>query len=56
LCRRGKTKKNQASFFLKKKAKKKEYNRSSTIEDLPLLSFRVRRNSVGCSIAQKDAA
>ncbi len=29
--------KNEASFFLLKKAKKNEYNRSSTIEDLPLL-------------------
>jgi hypothetical protein len=31
-----KTKKNEASFFWSK-AKKNEYNRSSTIEDLPLL-------------------
>jgi hypothetical protein len=29
--------KNEASFFLGKKAKKNEYNRSSTNEDLPLL-------------------
>ena len=35
-CVEGKTKKNEASFFLNK-AKKNEYNRSATIEDLPLL-------------------
>jgi hypothetical protein len=35
-CVEGKTKKNEASFILNK-AKKNEYNRSATIEDLPLL-------------------
>ena len=35
-CLEGKTKKNEASFF-SNKAKKNEYNRSATIEDLPLL-------------------
>jgi hypothetical protein len=35
-CLEGKTKKNEASFFLNK-AKKNEYNRSASIEDLPLL-------------------
>jgi hypothetical protein len=29
--------KNEASFFFGKKVKKNEYNRSSTIEDMPLL-------------------
>jgi hypothetical protein len=37
-CLEGKTKKNEASFFLNK-AKKNEYNRSATIEDLPLLGM-----------------
>jgi hypothetical protein len=32
-----KKRKNETSFFWGKKAKKNEYNRSSTIEDLPLL-------------------
>jgi hypothetical protein len=30
-------KQNEASFFFVKKAKKNEYNRSSTIEGMPLL-------------------
>jgi nitrogen regulatory protein PII-like uncharacterized protein len=34
-------KRNEASFFFGKKAKKNEYNRSSSIEDLPLLAVRL---------------
>jgi hypothetical protein len=34
--------KKRSFFFLGKKAKKNEYNGSSTIEDLPLLSARAR--------------
>jgi hypothetical protein len=36
-CEEEEKRKNKASFFWGKKAKKNEYNRSSTIEDLPLL-------------------
>ena len=36
-CVEEKIRKNETSFFWGKKAKKNEYNRSSTIEDLPLL-------------------
>jgi hypothetical protein len=36
-CVEEEKRKNEASFFFGKKAKKNEYNRSSTIEDLPLL-------------------
>ncbi len=36
-CVEEKKRKNESSFFAGKKAKKNEYNRSSTIEDLPLL-------------------
>jgi hypothetical protein len=36
-CVEEKKLKNETSFFWGKKAKKNEYNRSSTIEDLPLL-------------------
>jgi hypothetical protein len=36
-CVEEEKRKNEASFFLEKKAKKNKYNRSSTIEDLPLL-------------------
>jgi hypothetical protein len=38
-----KRKKNEASFFWNK-AKKNEYNRSATIEDLPLLLKTTRKN------------
>jgi hypothetical protein len=37
-CVEEKKRKNETSFFWGKKTKKNEYNRSSTIEDLPLLS------------------
>jgi hypothetical protein len=40
-----KRKKNEASFFFNK-AKKNEYNRSSTIEDLPLLQLTTRYAAV----------
>jgi hypothetical protein len=36
-CVKDEKRKKEASFFFGKKAKKNEYNRSSTIEDLPLL-------------------
>ncbi len=36
-CVQEEKRENEASVFLGKKAKKNEYNRSSTIEDLPLL-------------------
>ncbi len=36
-CAEEEKRKNEASFSFRKKAKKNEYNRSSTIEDLPLL-------------------
>jgi hypothetical protein len=36
-CVEEKKRKYETSFFWEKKAKKNEYNRSSTIEDLPLL-------------------
>ncbi len=36
-CVEEEKRKNEASFFFGKKAKKNEYNRSSSIEDLPLL-------------------
>jgi hypothetical protein len=36
-CVEEEKRKNEASFFFGKKAKKNEYNSSSTIEDLPLL-------------------
>ena len=36
-CVKEEKRKNEVSFFLGKKAKKNEYNRSSAIEDLPLL-------------------
>ncbi len=36
-CVEEKKRKNETAFFWGKKAKKNEYNRSSTIEDLPLL-------------------
>ncbi len=38
-CVKEEKRKNEASFFLKK-TKKNEYNRSLTIEDLPLLVWR----------------
>jgi hypothetical protein len=38
-CVEEEKRKNEASFFFGKKAKKNEYNRSSTIEDLPLLDL-----------------
>jgi hypothetical protein len=37
--------KNEASFLFGKKEKKNEYNRSSTIEDLPLLLHRYMKHS-----------
>jgi hypothetical protein len=40
-CVEEEKRKNEASFFGGKKAKKNEYNRSSTIEDLPLLVMEV---------------
>jgi hypothetical protein len=36
-CVEEEKRKNEASFFFGKKTKKNEYNRSSTIEDLPVL-------------------
>ncbi len=41
-CVKEEKRKNEASFFVWKKAKKNEYNRSSTIEDLPLLAKTLR--------------
>ncbi len=41
-CVEEEKRKNEASFFWGKKGKKNEYNRSSTIEDLPLISARAR--------------
>ncbi len=38
-CVEEEKRKNEASFFFGKKTKKNEYNRSSTIEDLPLLCW-----------------
>ncbi len=42
-CIEEKKRKYETSFFWRKKAKKNEYNRSATIEDLPLLDERSSR-------------
>ncbi len=47
-CVKEEKRKNEASLFLKK-AKKNEYNRSSTIEDLPLLAGRISEAAMGAA-------
>jgi hypothetical protein len=43
-CVKEEKRKNEVSFFFGKKTKKKEYNCSSTIEDLPLLVVNKQKN------------
>jgi hypothetical protein len=45
-CEEGEKRKKTKLRFFKNKAKKNEYNRSATIEDLPLLALAHRRNNL----------